>query len=224
MQSFSVAIADDHKTFRQALVLALSPIQDFRFVIEADNGRQLLSMILEAKPDVILLDIHMPEMNGIETLKLIKNHHPDVRVLMLSAFQDEIFILQCLQYGINGYLTKSMEVSEVSRAIKAAYRNEIYYSNCLNNAFMRNYALKHGKTDEYDLPIFTNEEIRILEFLRDEVPTEDISKQMCMSKRSIEIKRDKMREKAKTRTVSGLILYALKRGLLQYSLNMKPLD
>jgi DNA-binding NarL/FixJ family response regulator len=136
---------------------------------------------------------------------------------MLSSFADEVFILQCLEYGINGYLTKNMDISEIVRAIKLAYNNEVCDSFPLKKAFLRNYALKYGKTEGQHLPLFTLEEIRILEFLRDELSTEDISKQMCLSKRSIELKRDKMREKANARTISGLILYALKRGLLQYA-------
>lgn len=212
-----VAIADDHRAFRQALVFTLSNHQDLRFVIEAENGRQLLTMMSTVTPHVLLLDVHMPEMNGIETLKILYERYRDVRVLMLSSFADEVFILQCLEFGINGYLTKNMDVSEIARTIRSAHNNEVCNSLLLNRAFQRNYALKYGKMEMQHLPSFTPEEIRILEFLRDEVSTEEISKLMCLSKRSIELKRDKMREKANARTISGLILYALKRGLLQYA-------
>jgi DNA-binding NarL/FixJ family response regulator len=175
-----VAIADDHKAVRQALIRSLSVDDEFRFVIEAPNGKELLSRMAAIEPDVVILDIQMPEMNGIETLRLIRQLHKDIRVLMLSAFPNEVFILQCLELGINGFLSKDVEISEIARAIHAAYRNEMYNSMDLSRGLLRNYALKFEKSNREYLPVFSQEEIRILELMRDEIPTEEISRK-CVS-------------------------------------------
>jgi DNA-binding NarL/FixJ family response regulator len=163
----------------------------------------------------VLLDIKMPELNGIEVLKVIHREYPTVKVLILTAFLDEIYVMECLQYGINGYLTKSMNIHDIVKAIEAAAKNEVYLTNLLNNAYLKNYILQYKKNLQAILPGFTQEEIRIAELLQHERSTEEISQIMHLSKRSIELKREKMKEKARTKTIGGLLLYCLKRGLIE---------
>ncbi len=210
----NIAIADDHAVFRQALAFNLSTHSPFHVIFEADNGADLISKLAIQQPNVLLLDIQMPVMNGIEALKIIHEKYPHVHTLMLTAFFDEVYVAQCLQYGINGYLTKEMDIEQVIQAIHLAYENEVYHNNLLNNALLKNYLVKNKKSTAQLLPEFTEEEICILNLLKQEKRTEEISEIMHLSKRSIEIKRDKMREKANVKTVAGLLLYAMKRNIL----------
>lgn len=213
--SITLAIADDHRVFRQALKNALSQQQLFSIEFEADNGKHLLSSLSKIFVDVLLLDIKMPEMNGIDTLKIIHEKFPSIRVLILSAFYDEAYVSQSLEYGVNGYLTKEMDILDIKNAILAAYKNEVYLTNLLSQANLKKYALRYNKNVTGFLPEFTNEEIKILELLQVEKTTDEIAHIMNIGRRSVEVKRDKMKEKANVKTIGGLLLYSIKRGLIQ---------
>lgn len=213
-QEINLAIVDDHRAVRQALSKIISSYDNLNVVFEAEDGLSLIKSLTCNKVDVVLLDIKMKGMNGIEALKIIKSKHSDVRVLMLSAFFDEIYVAQCLEYGINGFLTKSMEISEIIQAIKTAFLNEVYFTNLLSVPLFRRYICDLNKSNSIFLPEFTKEEIKIIECLRHEMTTEEISKEMFLSKRSIEIKREKLKEKANVKTIGGLLLYCCKRGLI----------
>jgi len=213
--TIKIALADDHTAVRQAFEKALSVYDDLSVIFIAENGADLLDKLSHSQPDVLLLDINMPRLSGIEALKIIHTHYPDTRILILTAFSDEVYVAQCLEYGINGFLTKTMDIADIVRAIKAAYNNEVFYTNLLDNPLLKHYVLKRKKSVANLLPDFTTEELKILNLLSEEKNTEEISDRMNLSKRSVELKRDRMRQKANVKTVGGLLLYALKRNLIQ---------
>jgi DNA-binding NarL/FixJ family response regulator len=216
-EPIKVAIADDHRTLRQSLRHTLTLNALIKITIEASNGRELIAGITKDQPDVVLLDIKMPEMDGIQALKIIYHQFPHVRVLMLSAFLDEVYVTECLKFGINGYLTKDMNISEVAKAIELAYKNEVYFTNLLGNTYLKNYIFQHNKKGQLSMPEFSEEEVRILELILLEKTTEEVARTLCLSKRSIELKREKMKEKANVKTTTGLILYCIKRGIIEMS-------
>jgi DNA-binding NarL/FixJ family response regulator len=213
--SIQLAIADDHCAVRQAFRKALESYNFIEVIFEAENGEELLSKICKREPQVVLLDIKMSIMNGIEALKVIHHKYPAIRILVLSAYLDEVFVCECLKLGINGYLSKNMEISEIVMAIKAASNNEMYFTNLISIFYFRNYIANHNKTSRHLLPLFSVEEIKIAELIRQERTTEEIADICCLSKRSIEIKREKMKEKANVRSTVGLLLYLIKRGLIE---------
>lgn len=210
-----VAIADDHKLVRQAIVLGLAGDACISIVLETENAIDLIDKIPKYNPDILLLDIKMPGMNGIEALKIIAARYPEVKVIMISAFLDEVFIAQCLEYGIYGYLSKTMGIGEIVKAIKEAFANRMYLTNLIEDRMVKNYLISFNKKTQNLLPDFTNEELQILNLLKEEKTTQEISTLMNQSKRSIELKRDRMRGKANSKTIGGLLLYALKRGILE---------
>jgi DNA-binding NarL/FixJ family response regulator len=213
--TIKIAIADDHKTFRQALVHYLSTFPTISVLFEANNGEELLQNLKKQEPEIIILDLKMPQLDGLETLKILTVQYPHIRVLILSAFFDETYVAQCLQYGINGYLTKYSDLDELYKAINLAYRNEVYSTNIINNALLKKYIHAYNKQQAPVLPDFSEADIKILQLLKEERTTDEISTLMNLSKRSIELKRDKMREKSNTKTVAGLLLYAIKRGFIE---------
>ena len=215
MDRIKIAIADDHKLVRQAITLGLTGNARISIVLESENAIDLISHIPKYEPEIVLLDIKMPDMNGIEALKVIADKYPDIKVIMISAFLDEIYIAQCLEYGIYGYLSKSMGISEIANAIYAASENRVYLNNLIGNRLVKKYLMSLNKQTQKLLPDFSIEELKILNLLKEEKTTEEISMLMNQSKRSIELKRDKMRCKANSKTVGGLLLYALKRGILE---------
>jgi DNA-binding NarL/FixJ family response regulator len=212
--SITIAMADDHKALKQAFQTALSFYPDISFIFEASNGAELLDKLQQQHPDVLLLDLHMPLLSGIEALKVIHSKYPSIPILIFTAFTDEVYVQQCLECGINGFLTKTMDIEEIVKAIRAASKNEVYYTNLLNNSLFKDYLVRKKKALANLLPQFSNEELKILTLLSEEKNTDEISDILNLSKRSIELKRDKMRHKAKVKTVAGLVLYAFKRNLI----------
>lgn len=213
-KTITIGIADDHQAVRQAFINTFSAFKELSVLFEASNGVILMQELKKRQPDILLLDIKMPEANGIEVLKIIYEKYPHIRVLMLSAFLDEVYVAECLKYGINGYLTKTMDIQEIIKAIHLAYNNEVYNTNLLTNANLKSYMVRHGKSLSAVLPDFTQEEIHIIELLQSEKTTEEIAAILNLSKRSIEMKRDKMKEKANVKTIGGLLMYCLKRGII----------
>ncbi len=210
----TLAIADDHKAIRQTLKFFLMQEANFNVIFEAADGLDLLQKLSCQQPDVLLLDIRMPRLSGIDALKTIHSSYPVVRVLIFSACSDDFYVSEALQYGINGYLTKYMDIGLLKEAIYAACKNEIHFNEMLSHQLLKSYMMAHKKSESYLLPEFSYEEVKILELLKAEKSTEEISEEMSLSKRSIELKRDKMRQKSSTKTVAGLLLYAVKRNLI----------
>src|SRR6185436_16583680 len=117
MELIRVAIADDHKIFRKGVILSLRSYTNIKFVQEAENGEELLNGIVESQPDIVLMDLRMPTKDGIETTKVLSKTCPDIKVLVLSMYEDERFVSQLMENGANVYLLKSADPSEIRKAI-----------------------------------------------------------------------------------------------------------
>ena len=125
MDVIKVAIADDHKIFRKGVILSLRPYANIKFVLEAENGDELLAGITEAAPDVVLMDLHMPQKDGMETTKILNKEYPQIFVLVLSMNDDERFVSHMMENGANGYLLKNAEPQEIKRAIMDVHEKDI---------------------------------------------------------------------------------------------------
>jgi DNA-binding NarL/FixJ family response regulator len=144
MTLIKYAIADDHKIFRQGLRFALADDHKLKLVGEAENGLMLLDLVISQKPDVVLLDLKMPQMDGIETTRRLHDAHPDVKILMLTTFDDEHFILHLLELGANGYLLKNSDPDEIKKAIHTVYENDYYFNHLVSTTMLRKLTSKNG--------------------------------------------------------------------------------
>src|SRR5919112_5500494 len=150
MGEIKVAIADDHKIFRKGVILSLRHYSNLKFVLEADNGQQLLEGIEEAKPDVILMDLRMPVKDGIETTKYVSLHFPQIFVLVLTMHEEEKFVIHLMENGANGYLLKSTDPVEIKKAITDVVEKGYYLSNFVNRILIKN-----SQTRNKPIPSFT---------------------------------------------------------------------
>ena len=132
-----MAIADDHKIFRKGVILSLRPYTNIRFVLEAENGEELLAGIEEAAPDVVLMDLRMPQKDGIETTKILSKQYPNIYVLILSMHEDERFVSHLMENGANGYLLKNAEPQEIKKAIVDVYEKGYYLNNFVNRILIK---------------------------------------------------------------------------------------
>jgi DNA-binding NarL/FixJ family response regulator len=209
-----IGVVDDHALFRRLFIQTLTLNSNFSVILEAENGADLLEKLGKVIPDVLLLDVKMPKLDGIESLKILSEKFPAIRILILSAFMDEVYVAKTIECGVSGYLTKSMDFSEISTAIETAFVNKIYTTNLLINSILKSYILKFNRDHGHVLPVFSEDEIQMLNYLRDEMSTKEIADRMYIGQRTVEIKRDKMRKKANVKTIAGLLIYAIKRGLI----------
>lgn len=208
-------IADDHKIFRKGVVFSLSDYPELALVGEAENGKQIIELLEGIKPDVILMDLKMPEMDGIEATQYIHERFPDIRVLILSMFDDEKFIVHLMENGAAGYLLKNSEPDEIKNAITGAVMNGYYFTDLVNRAM-----LKKIVTHKQFKPTFKNEiqltdrELEVLHLICEEHTAPEIAKMVYLSPRTIEGIRGKLIEKIGVKNTAGLVMYAVRNGLI----------
>jgi len=134
----NVIIADDHLLYRTAVKIALSSKKDIKIIAEVDNGLHLLNLLKTVQPDVILLDVQMPVMDGIATLPKVKKFYPNIKIIMFSMLTDQSMITKLMELGANSYLTKTSDSEIIYEAIKACYENEFYFNALTNKALLNN--------------------------------------------------------------------------------------
>lgn len=210
-----VAIADDHALFRTGVKTSLSGKTDIEMVAEAENGMQLLNLLKHVKPDVILLDIQMPIMDGLTTLPEIKKLYPDVRVIMLSMHNDHSVISRMMEIGANSYLTKDSDSEVIYQAIKSCYEQEFYFNDLTNKALLSGLRMKKMEP-AHELEIqLSDKEITVLKLMCEEKSTREIASAVDLSPRTVEAIRDKLKTKTGSKSLAGLIMYAVKAGIVE---------
>jgi DNA-binding NarL/FixJ family response regulator len=211
-----LAIADDHKIFRDGIKMALSGRPHIKMLWEAEDGKDLMHKIALKKPDLLLMDIRMPEIDGINALQLIRKEYEDVRIIVLTMYDDSQMIGKMMEMGANAYLTKTTDPDEIYEAILTCMNEDFYFNDLVNQAVLLK--LQHKKTVRqfYPNPIkFTEKEIQILKFLAEDKTTEEISKLVFLSPRTIETIRQNMKSKVGAKTIAGLIMYGMRNKIIE---------
>ncbi len=165
MDTIRVAIADDHKIFRKGVILSLRPYTNIKFVQEAENGEALLNGLAESQPDVVLMDLRMPGKDGIEATKTISKQNPQIKVLVLSMYEDERFVFHMMENGANGYLLKNSEPQEIRRAIMDVHEKGYYLNNYVNRILLKRSHARNKSTPSLNSEItLTDKEKDVLRF------------------------------------------------------------
>ena len=210
-----VAIADDHALFRTGVKTSLSHRKDIQMVAEAENGMQLLNLLKHVKPDVILLDIHMPIMDGYTTLPEIKKLYPEMKVIMLSMNNDPSIITKMMEVGANSYLTKESDSEMIYDAIRACFEQEYYFNDLTNKAMLSGLRTKKPMEMAPAEVHLTDKEITILKLMCEEKSTKEIAELVDLSPRTVEAIRDKLKTKTGVKSMAGLVMYAVKAGIVE---------
>ncbi|MBZ5855711.1 response regulator transcription factor [Flavihumibacter profundi] len=210
-----VAIADDHALFRAGVKTALSSKKDVELIAEADNGMQLLNLLKHIDPDVILLDIQMPIMDGIATLPEIRKINPHVKVIILSMHNDHSMISKLMEIGANSYLTKNSDSETIYQAIKTCYEQEFFFNELTNKALLTGLRTRKMEPEGMMDAQLTDKEVRILKLMCEEKTTKEIADIVDISPRTVEAIRDKLKTKTGAKSMAGLVMYAVKKGFVQ---------
>jgi len=211
-----VAIADDHKIFRKGVILSLRPYSNIKFVLEADNGEELLNGLPAAEPDVVLMDLRMPGKDGIETTKGVRKQYLQLKGLVLSMYEDERFVYHLMENGANGYLLKNAEPNEIRRAIMEVYEKGYYLNNFVNRIL-----LKKSHSRQKVVPSLNNEitlsdkEKDVLRFICMEFTAAEIAQKMEISPRTVEAIKDRLMERFGSKNTAGLVFFAVKNNLIE---------
>jgi DNA-binding NarL/FixJ family response regulator len=214
----NIAIADDQLLFRKGMISLLKTFEDIDVVMEADNGKELLMGIktITNKPHVVLLDLSMPELNGIETAKILHNEYPDMKVLILSVHNEERFITHLLELGANGYLFKNADPEEVLKAIHLVIDVGFYFNEVTIEAMKKRMAKKRSKLmmlDDVSLTL-TQREIEVLNLICKQCTAQEIADKLCISARTVDGHRNNLLEKTGARNTAGLVIFAIKHFLI----------
>lgn len=215
MDIIKVAIADDHKIFRKGVILSLRQYGNIKFVLEAENGQELIDQVAEADPDVILMDLKMPVKDGIETTKHINKFFPKIRILILTMYEDERFVGHLMDSGANGYLLKSTEPEEIKQGITDVMQNGFYLNNFVNRVLIKkNYAKQKFNPNLNSELIISDREKEVLTLVCMEHTAQEIAKRMEISARTVEAIKDRLMERFGVKNSVGLVFFAMKNSLI----------
>lgn len=215
MGDIKVAIADDHKIFRKGVILSLRHYSNIRFVLEAENGEELLNGLAQARPDVVLMDLRMPVKDGIETTKYISRHYPDIAVLVLTMHEDERFVTHLMQNGANGYLLKSADPQEIKKAITDVVSKGFYLNNFVNRILLKRSHNKIRNLPSLNSDIhISDKEKEVLRYICMELTSQQIGEKMDVSQRTVESIKERMMERFGLKNTAGLVFFAVKNNLI----------
>jgi DNA-binding NarL/FixJ family response regulator len=211
-----LALADDHKIFREGIKMALGGKPHLKIIWEADDGKDLMHKMAIKMPDVLLMDIRMPELDGINAIQLIRKENEEIKIIVLTMYDDQQMISKMMESGANAYLTKTTDPDEIYEAILTCVNDDFYFNDLVNQAVLLK--LQHKKTIRQHYPKqiqFSEKELQILKFLSEDKTTEEISKLVFLSPRTIESIRQNMKAKVGVKTIAGLIVYGMRNKLIE---------
>jgi two-component system response regulator NreC len=215
MNQTRVILADDHKLIRSGLRRVIEQHPEFTVVGEADDGRHAVKMAGELKPDVVVMDIAMPNLNGIEAARQIADAHPEIAIVMLSMHSDEGYVLRALKAGARAYLLKDSAEADLHRAIHAVTEGKSFFSPAVSKVLLDDYMRKlqrAGVEDSYDL--LSPREREILQLVAEGKSSKEVANLLHLSVYTVETHRANILQKLNLHGMPELILYAVRKGLI----------
>jgi DNA-binding NarL/FixJ family response regulator len=211
-----IAVVDDHIMFRRGLIHLINLFPDYKVLLDADNGKDLISKLIpSALPEIILLDINMPEMDGYSTARWLKANHPSIKVLALSMLDSETSIIKMIQNGARGYILKDAETEELKLAFKEVLEKGYYYNEIVSRKLLQSInELVNERKDKTGYRNISEKELQFLKLACSEKTYREIAAEMYLSERTIDGYRETLFKKFNTASRVGLVIYAIKNGLV----------
>jgi DNA-binding NarL/FixJ family response regulator len=210
-----VVIADDHEIFRDGLALMLSKQDTISLVGQASDGRELIQLVQETRPDMVLTDIKMPRLDGIAACKLLLQQDPHLQIIALSMFEEENLIVEMLEAGSRGYLLKNADKQEILDAIFTVHEGKIFY--CRHTTARLASLIVNSKFDmqkKAAAVVFTERETEIVRLICQQCTAEEIGKKLFLSRRTVEGYRTRILEKMSVKNTAGVVVFALRHGMV----------
>jgi DNA-binding NarL/FixJ family response regulator len=215
MRTIKLGIVDDHKIFRNGLKATLEECEDFDLILEASNGKELMGLLTTQTPDVLLMDIKMPEMDGIQTASFVHQHYKDIKILALSMFNEDKYIVDMMKAGASGYLLKNAEPEEIIEAVSTVHNKGFYFNEHLSITLIKQLVGNdHSESIAPNKADLNEREIEVLKLVCQEYSNQEIADKIFLSVRTVEGYRARLFEKTGSKNLVGLVIYAIKRGII----------
>jgi len=218
MKTLKLGIADDHELFRKGFISMLSSIPDFEFILEAANGQELLDRLPAHTPDIVFMDLQMPVMDGIQATEAAFERFPNIKVIVVSMYNEDRFVIHMLEKGVQGYLLKDTSPDEVEKAIRRVDEEGFYYNDFVSKAMHRKMVTRQINKHPFfpnacNVALSTREK-EVLQLICDGLSTAEISDKLFISIRTVEGHRLRVLEKTGTKSTAAAVAFAYKNQLL----------
>jgi DNA-binding NarL/FixJ family response regulator len=212
-----VALADDHVLLRNALAALIDSFGECKVIQQASNGVELIDQIKSTQaPDVAILDLNMPQMDGLETATWLQLNHPEVRVLMLTMYDSELALIRLLQSGVKGFLKKDIHPSELKFAIQSVMQSGYYYSNHTTGKLMNLFRNPDDHSLTLEKAMLSAQEIAFLKMVCTEMTYKEIALRMNLNPRTVDNLRDILFNKLDIKSRVGLAMFAIRHGVVTF--------
>jgi two-component system, NarL family, response regulator DegU len=216
MDKIDVCVVDDHQIFRKALVSLITTFKRIGKVTEAENGNACLRQVAESNPQVILLDLEMPVMNGIDCASQLIQKYPDLKIIILTMHDSEKYMLYMLELGVNSFLVKNTDPEELERAIYSVVDKDFYHNDLLASVLRKSMKTKlHSERPEFLLPELTPRERDILRLICEEKNIKEIAHALDVSEKTVHSHKLNIQGKLKVKSTVGLIKAAYQLGIIK---------
>jgi RNA polymerase sigma factor (sigma-70 family) len=208
-------LADDHAMLRHGLSKSFQNEKDMEVIAQAKDGRSTVELAKELKPDIVIMDIGMPDLNGIEATRQIRQDCHKVKVIALSMHSSKNFIIEMFKAGASGYLLKDCEFDELLNAIRIVVDNKTYISPAISDVVVENYMRQFPEGKDSAFTILSKREREVLQLLTEGKTTKQIAKRLHISSKTVEVHRLNLMSKLKIDSIAQLTKYAIQEGLTQ---------
>jgi DNA-binding NarL/FixJ family response regulator len=208
-----VVLADDHVLIRAGLRALLHSLPNIEVIGEASDGHEAIDVIAKHQPDVVIMDIGMPGLNGVDSARRIVKQVPGTRIIILSMHANEEYVGRALEAGAMGYLLKGAEPAELELVLKAVMRGETYLSPSISKHLVQDY-LSHRKEKTHPLPDLTVRQREVLQLIAEGCSTKDIANKLKLSVKTVDTHRSELMHRLDIHDVAGLVRYAIRTGLV----------
>ena len=211
MNKCRLVIADDHTIVRQGIRSLLEAREDFVVLGEASTGREAIRKVEELQPDIVIMDISMPNLNGLEATRQIKKRFPDCKILVLTMYEDKESIRQMLQCGASGYVVKKSAVSQLFDAIEAVIKGGAFFSPTISKIVLEDYIKELDSSER----ILSSREIEVLQLVAEGRTNREIADLLHLSVKTVEGHKDNIKKKLNIRDTAGIVKYAIKERIIR---------
>jgi len=215
MEKVKLFLVDDHKIFREGLKHLIEVEEVGTVVAEAGNGQEFLLKLEDATPDIVLMDISMPLMNGIEATQMARDKYPDLKVLALSMHGDEEYYYKMIEAGVKGFLLKDSGIKEIERAIYTVLEGESYFSNELLRQIISGMNSKKSNESAVEKDGISTRELEVLKLICAGLTNEEIADKLCISAQTVKGHRSNLLSKTNCKNSASLVMYAIKNKVVE---------
>lgn len=211
----TLAIVDDHILVRNGFASLLKELDNIEVILEASNGLELLEQLVHKQPDIILLDIEMPIMNGVQTAELLKEKYPQIKVMILTMYKDDCHLLQLIERGAKGFLQKEISPEVLLFAIHEVHKNGYYFDKHISAALAKKIAGSGNSVQTGHSEHLSDKEVEIIRLICEEYSNKEIAEKLFLSHRTIDTYREKIMQKIGAKNTAGVVMYAVRNDLIK---------